>query len=184
MPHNFSFVIEDILAGMERPGTFAKLREDLEFLKMQNINAIVSLTETQLERAFVEEFGFRYLHLPIADFTPPHLDQIERFLNFLRKNEAEHVATVVHCGAGLGRTGTMLACALVEHGSNADAAIDRVRTLRPYSIETIEQEECIRRFAQAIAKRSSGSIFKNNPEGGKENDGGRKDMEPPSNQNG
>lgn len=159
MPHNFSFVIENVLAGMERPGTFAKLREDLEYLKIHKINAIVSLTETPLERAFIEEFGFRYLHMPVQDFTPPSCEQIEKFLSFQRRAEADTLATVVHCGAGLGRTGTMLACALVARGMPAEAAIDRVRTLRPYSIETVEQEDCVRHYAEVLAKRKGPIII-------------------------
>lgn len=152
MPHNFCFVIDGVLAGMERPGTFASLRDDLEFLKMQKVSAIVSLTETPLERAFIEEFGFRYLHLPVADFTPPTHEQINQFITFLLNAKQDGLATVAHCGAGLGRTGTMLACALVKFGYNAEAAIDCVRTLRPYSIETLEQEDCIRDYAEFLAK--------------------------------
>lgn len=160
MPNNFSFVIPSVLAGMERPGTFAKLRDDLEYLKQHRISAIVSLTEFPLEKAFVEEFGFRYLHLPVADFTPPTVVQIDQFLAFQRRAEADGLATVVHCGAGLGRTGTMLACALVARGHPAEAAIDRVRTLRPYSIETVEQEDSVREYTEVVAKRARGSIIK------------------------
>jgi len=152
MPHNFSFVIEGVLAGMECPGTFAKLRNDLEFFQSRNIRAVVSLTETPLDKAFIEEFGFRYLHLPVSDFTAPTLDQVKQFLEFLRAAQAEGQAVVVHCGAGLGRTGTMLACALVSRGMSAADALDTIRTLRPYSIETIEQEDCVRRFAEVLAK--------------------------------
>ncbi|HLX64143.1 MAG TPA: dual specificity protein phosphatase family protein [Planctomycetota bacterium] len=159
MPTNFSFVIESLLAGMERPGTFARLREDLEFLKDKKIGAIVSLTESPLEKAFVEEFGFRYLHLPIADFTAPTLRQIDEYIEFLKRAEAEQIATVVHCGAGLGRTGTLLACAFVARGLSADAAIERVRELRPFSIETVEQEECIADFADILARRRSDDIL-------------------------
>ncbi|MEI6232990.1 MAG: dual specificity protein phosphatase 23 [Planctomycetota bacterium] len=160
MPANFSFVIENVLAGMERPGSFARLREDFEFLKDEKISAIVSLTETPLERAFVEEFGFRYLHLPITDFTPPSIAQIDAFILFLKKAEADSLATVVHCGAGMGRTGTMLACALVTRGRSADAAIEQVRELRPHSIETAEQEECIEDYAEIVAKRRGDDIRK------------------------
>ncbi|HEY3324591.1 MAG TPA: dual specificity protein phosphatase 23 [Planctomycetota bacterium] len=167
MPNNFSFVIDGVLAGMERPGTFAKLREDLEFLKENKIHAIVSLTERGLEKAFIEEFGFRYLHMPVTDFTAPTFEQIQKFLAFQRRAEADGLATVVHCGAGLGRTGTMLACALVSRGSPAEAAIDKIRTLRPYSIETVEQEDCVRYFAEVLAK-SIGPIIMNDPDSGKE----------------
>src|SRR5262245_5636417 len=102
MPHNFSFIIQGKLAGMERPGTHGKLRDDLEFLRMKNVHAIVSLTESPLEKAFIEEFGFKYLHLPIPDFTPPTLEQIEKFLRFYREVELHGQGTLVHCGAGMG----------------------------------------------------------------------------------
>ena len=160
MPNNFSFVISGTLAGMERPGTFARLRDDLEFLKMRRISAIVSLTEAALEKAFIEEFGFRYLHLPLADFTPPTPIQVDEFIKFQRDSEGAGLATVVHCGAGLGRTGTMLACALVSRGFAAELAINRIRILRPYSIETIEQENAIRLYADVVAKRQSGGIIR------------------------
>ena len=41
MPHNFTFIIAGVLAGMERPGTFNKLREDLEFLLSKRVRAMV-----------------------------------------------------------------------------------------------------------------------------------------------
>jgi atypical dual specificity phosphatase len=165
MPHNFSFVIDGVLAGMECPGTYGRLRSDFEYLKSAGIGAIVSLTCRELQRAFVEEFGFRYLCLPVADFTPPALAQIEAFLAFQQSAEKDGLATVVHCGAGLGRTGTMLACALVSRGMTPQASIDRVRTLRPYSIETTEQEDCIYHFAEVLAKRA-GSGINQGPAGG------------------
>lgn len=150
---------------MERPGSYGKLRDDLEFLKIQNIHAIVSLTETPLEKAFIEEFGFRYLHLPIPDFTPPTNEQIERFLSFYNGVESQNCATLVHCGAGMGRTGTMLACVLVARGMQPEAAIDKVRTERPYSIETEEQEDAIRAFAALLAKRKKADSIPNSQQG-------------------
>jgi len=54
---------------------------------------------------------------------------------------------VVSCYAGIGRTGTVLACYLVHRGEEPAEAIIRVRRLRPGSIETPEQETAVRQYA-------------------------------------
>jgi len=153
MPTNFSFVIEKCLAGMERPGSNATLEEDLEFLKVQGIRGIVSLTQTPLKHTLVANYGFKYLHLPVEDFTPPALEQVQQFIGFLEEAETERCPVVVHCAAGQGRTGTLLACALVHKGASAVEAITALRTLRPHSIETSAQEMMVQDYEWIVRRR-------------------------------
>jgi len=157
MPRNFGFVLDGVLAGMERPGTHASLREDLEFLWQQGIRALVSLTEGPLDQALLAEFGFRCLHLPVADFGTPELTQIETFVAFQKQAESDGLPVAVHCGAGHGRTGTLLACALVQRGLTAAAALARLRALRPLSIETDEQEDLVRAFEEYVRRGHHGA---------------------------
>ncbi|XP_062872068.1 protein tyrosine phosphatase domain-containing protein 1 [Trichomycterus rosablanca] len=57
----------------------------------------------------------------------------------------------VHCHAGLGRTGVLLACFLVYTSRmTADEAISFVRSKRPRSIQTRRQLVCVRRFAEFL----------------------------------
>jgi atypical dual specificity phosphatase len=153
MPDNFSFVIEGRLAGMARPGRSSPLEEDLAFLMAQGIGAIVSMTERALDEGMVSGFGLRYLHLPVPDFCAPTIQQIEEFLAFLDGPGQNGV--VVHCYAGQGRTGTMLACALVHQGMSAEEAIRLVRAKRPPSIDTLVQEQIIFDFAALRVKITS-----------------------------
>ena len=146
MPDNFSFVIEGKLAGMARPGRSRPLEDDVEFLKAMGIGAIVSVTERPLDEQILEGLGLRYLHLPVPDFCAPTIHQIEEFLAFLEAASLDG-AVVVHCYAGQGRTGTLLACALVHQGMSAEEAIRIVRTKRPPSIDTFAQEQAIFDFA-------------------------------------
>jgi len=150
MPANFSFIIPGKLAGSARPGDWEDLSDDLAEMSEQGIRAIVSLTETPLDSEAIRRSGFSLLHLPIVDFTPPSLEQIAAFVEFVDKSLADGKAVVVHCAAGIGRTGTMLAAYLVHTGMNADEAIRAVRRKRPGSIETREQIETIRAYKKTI----------------------------------
>ncbi len=143
MIRNFSWLIEGEIAGMAKPASSVY---DFEFLKENGFEAIVSLTEFPLNEALIEEFGFSVKHIPVRDFEAPTLEQIEEFVVFAEKARAEGKKLVVHCDAGIGRTGTVLACYLVSKGCSAAKAIEEVRVKRPGSIETIEQEELVMKY--------------------------------------
>ena len=140
MIRNFSWLIEGEIAGMAKP---ASTVSDFEFLKDNNIDAIVSLSEFPLDENLVEEFGFEVKHIPVRDFESPRMEQVEDFLKFAKEIRAEGKKLVIHCDAGAGRTGTMLACYLVSKGYDAAKAIEEVRRKRPGSIETPGQEEIV-----------------------------------------
>jgi protein-tyrosine phosphatase len=56
----------------------------------------------------------------------------------------------VACMGGVGRSGTVAACALLEAGMTPDAAIATVRAVRhPTAVETVAQERFVRSFAAA-----------------------------------
>ena len=141
---DFTWIVPDALAAMSRPRS---LRRALESLKDHGISVIVSLTKSRLEPALVEEFGFEYHHLPLEDFTAPTYDMILRFIGIVNNARKTGESTVVHCMAGLGRSGTMAACYLVSIGYSSREALDKIRALRPGSVETVEQEEAIHEFA-------------------------------------
>lgn len=148
-PRNFSWLVEGEIAGLGRPGGFgvtgsrgtdSRLEAELTFLADQGIRALVSLTEERLDEGVSGNFPFEYLHIPIVDMMPPTMDQVDRFIEFADRAESRGKAVAVHCDAGRGRTGTMLACYLVWKGYITADAVNRVREKRPGSIETTDQE--------------------------------------------
>ena len=118
--------------------------------------AIVSLTELPLHKTFIEEFGFEYKHIPVVDLTSPTQGQIDEFVAFINSLTSSKKKTVVHCDAGIGRTGTMLACYLVSKGYSAQKAVTEVRRKRPGSVETLEQEDTIIKYEERLLKKRRG----------------------------
>ena len=127
MAERFSWVVKDIIAGMERPGLFQNLKDDLSFLNEKGIDVIVNL-----EEYFWEYPEFDVLHLPIADFNPPMQDDFDNFIEFVRTKFDEGKRVLVHCHAGMGRTNVMLASYLVYKDKiDPDHALQSVKKLRP-----------------------------------------------------
>lgn len=141
-PTNFSW-IADGLAGSGRPMS----RAEFDWMRGQGVDSVISMTEDPLPPEWTA--GVRYLHLPTEDLTPPSQGDIRRAVEFARGRISEGGRVAVHCAAGRGRAGTILACYLVSHGGlSADEAIVRVRQERPGSIEVEGQQDAIRRWAR------------------------------------
>ena len=143
--NGFSWVIENEIAGMASPMG----RDDAlwQWLADKGIGLVVSLTTRAPDSNLLASHGLELLHLPVPDFTPPPPDAIDQFIEHARFQRHEGRAIVVHCGAGIGRTGTLIACYLVDQGMTAEQAIREVRGKRPGSVETPEQEAAVRGFA-------------------------------------
>ena len=147
---NFSYILDNEIAGCAHPGGRGNSVEGVAELVQEGIGAIVSLDEEGIPVYVVADFGMHYLHLPVPDFESPTLDQGRRFVDFVRAQRESGRSIAIHCRAGYGRTGTMLACYLVWKGSTAQDAIAEVRRRRPGSIETREQELFVERFAREV----------------------------------
>lgn len=142
-PHSFSWIEKGKLAALARPGS----PDDLEWLRKQGIDLLISLTEDPPNPRWVNDAGLLLLHVPVIDMEAPTQEQLERCVTSILKANAQNMGVAVHCGAGLGRTGVILAGYFVSKGLTAKNAIARVRRLRPGSIETEEQEQVIAEFA-------------------------------------
>lgn len=76
--------------------------------------------------------GFRHVELFFTDGTTPSDSIVDRFLD---EAENEEGALAVHCKAGLGRTGSLIALYAMKHyGFPAAAFIGWIRLARPGSI--------------------------------------------------
>jgi atypical dual specificity phosphatase len=145
----FSWIDRPHLAALAMPDSAA----DLAWLRRQGVEVLVSLTEEPLPRHWVNEAGLMAVNVPVPDMEAPTDRQLDLLLDTIRKANSSGMGVAIHCAAGLGRTGTVLAAYFVAKGLSSREAVDKVRNLRPGSVETVEQERAIERFAARAARR-------------------------------
>lgn len=149
-PDGFSWIDKPHLAGL----AFPQAREELQWLRRQGIQLLISLSEDPPRRDWINDAGLLLLHVPVEDFHPPTQRQIDLCISSIEKVHQQGMGAAVHCRAGLGRTGTILACWLVAQGKQPGEAVREIRRLRPGSVETSEQVDAIEEFARR--RRSGG----------------------------
>jgi protein-tyrosine phosphatase/nicotinamidase-related amidase len=150
-----------ILPGRKDRGR--SLAEDLDTLKSEEVTRMVSLvTSEELEwagvprlRAEAVKRGIELMQCPIRDQAIPSAADAEALVHWILAGVDAKENVVVHCMGGLGRSGTITACALVARGASAEEAIATVRKARgPRAIEIAEQEQFVRDFAHRRAAAS------------------------------
>ena len=151
-PGAFHWVLMGQLAGMQRPGLLKPEEQDLAALARLGCRVLVTLTEEPYDVRKLEPLGIRGFHFPIPDMGVPSFQAALTICRDFDTWIESDLPTVLHCKAGLGRTGTMLACLLVYRGENGVQAIDRVRSVNRYYIQSPEQLAFVGEFARRLGR--------------------------------
>ncbi len=139
-------------------GDPARLKRDLDAIVASGAVALLTLVETtELEMLGLADLGERtraaglgWYHLPIPDFGAPGAGfeaGWEHVGAALYGHLERGSGVIVHCLAGLGRTGTVAARMLIESGLSPAGALARVRAVRPGSVQSPQQLAYIRAAA-------------------------------------
>ena len=144
-PDNFSWIIEEKLAGSAIPTS----KEEIDWVKQEGVKSIVTIREEPLEDEWIKDVT--YLHVHSNDMGVPEFDDLIKSIDFIHQRITNEEPVMVHCLAGLGRTGTILACYLIKYEDmTAGDAIEKVRQERHGSIQSFSQEEIIFRFEKFV----------------------------------
>jgi atypical dual specificity phosphatase len=144
-PTNFSWLLDAKLAGSGMPTTI----EEINWIKNQGVKSIVTMTEYGLPQTWVDEI--EYLHVPTEDLTAPDIDKIDSTVDYIAERIKNGEPVMVHCAAGIGRTGTILASYLIKYQKmSAQKAIDLVRKERPGSIQSTSQEIAVSSYEKFL----------------------------------
>jgi len=137
------------------------LDADLQAISDWGASAVVTLIEEcEFGLLGVPDFGtkvsstFRWLWLPIPDGGVPSEEFESRWDDAgpeLHGRLAAGERVLVHCRAGLGRTGLVASRLLVEAGMTPLQAIRAVRGARRGTVETLVQEQYVLRLPEMLA---------------------------------
>jgi len=147
VPSGFSWFVKGKVAASGFPASKRQFR----WLSLQGIKAIITLTEYPLSEDAAHYFEL--IHIPMQDHLPPSPEKLLYAASQIQKKVEEGKPVLVHCLAGQGRTGCVLAAWLIQNGVNVSEAIARVRELRPGSIENGQESSLYQ--LQSIVRSSN-----------------------------
>jgi atypical dual specificity phosphatase len=139
-PTNFSWIKEGNLAGSGLPLT----QEEFRWVVDKGIKSIVTVREVPLPSKWFDGSDVDYLHLMVEDYGAPSMEVMDEAVNYIDKKIRSGKPVMVHCAAGKGRTGAVLAAYMIKKENlTAEQAIEKIRIMRPGSVQSITQETAL-----------------------------------------
>ena len=121
-------------------------KEYLIYLRNEEgVVGCINLTGKPWPNDWASATGLEYSHIPVTDMKPLTNEQAMDGIEFMDRL-VEKGAVMVHCAAGVGRTGSLISMYLIYHGMDPRSAVALVRERRPGSVETRAQYEKVLGF--------------------------------------
>ena len=136
-PTGFVWVEKGKLAASGYPAS----RGQLVWLVGQGIDSILTLTPEPLPGEWVRGLPLEVKHLPMMDHHVPSVDTLEGGASFIQSQVDRGKTVLVHCLAGEGRTGCVLAAYLIkDRRLGAAEALKALRKVKPVFVEWAQEK--------------------------------------------
>ena len=149
------------LSVMAKPVSGEWIEDEFSNISSMGINRIVSLLEAHeayelgldSEKQLSEKYNMEFISYPIVDRgLPSSINEFLQFTNSLYHEVVLGLNIVIHCRAGIGRTGVVAAGILLHHGFDPKDAFDLISKQRRVEVpDTQAQIDWLIKAYKALA---------------------------------
>ncbi|OLS23344.1 MAG: hypothetical protein HeimC3_25080 [Candidatus Heimdallarchaeota archaeon LC_3] len=145
----FYWIIENEIAG----SSLIHNKSSVDILKTNNVKIVVSLTYPKEVAELLKGTEITHIQLPIPDFGVPDNEIVENFVSISKMAKENNQPLLVHCYAGCGRTGVMLAVYLMKtYNYTYEKSLKKIRSIRECAIESKNQHDFLKKMNSAQRK--------------------------------
>jgi predicted protein tyrosine phosphatase len=147
-PTGFVWVDKGRLAASGYPAS----RKQVEWIRAKGIDVVLTLTENGLPDTLTDGIPMEFLHISMRDHEVPDPALLGQGAALVQARLDAGKNVLVHCLAGEGRTGCVLAAYEIrERGIGAGEALRILREVKPAFVER-PQEKAVREFAGGLGQ--------------------------------
>ena len=153
---------ENKIGTMARPRGNDWLDDEIKWLKIREVDCLVSLLENseewdlglQREREFCENWGIEFINFPIKDVNiPTNENEFIQLAIELANQIRENKKVVIHCRMGIGRASILAAAIMINLGFEGKDVFDIIGKYRELKVpDTEEQRDWILSIEENLKK--------------------------------
>ena len=163
--YNIQTLGQDFLAIMAKPIAGEWVDDEFQSLADREIRQIVSLLEIseayelglQHEQEFTEKYAMQFTSFPIPDRSvPSSISAYQKLVQNIAQQVQSGQNTVIHCRAGIGRSGLVAAGVLLCNGLQPEEAFQQISLKRGVQVpDTTEQRHWLIENYRTIVQSDS-----------------------------
>ncbi|KAL4432477.1 hypothetical protein ABPG74_013331 [Tetrahymena malaccensis] len=139
----------------------AKPEDFVSIFKQINIQKVIQLNQEKYDESKFTQAGIQHVKIIFPDGGIPTNEQVEKFIQEVDRTEGN---VAVHCQAGLGRTGTMIALyCMKQYYFPARPLIAYIKMVRPGSIHGPQHHFIVSKEKEFLPKETQKLQVKYNP---------------------
>ncbi|AUI88205.1 hypothetical protein BS333_17775 [Vibrio azureus] len=136
--------------GHKREGKVDYNSDVVSALLRAEVRHVISFNEfLSPEISELDHAGITFTHFPTEDFTPPQMTDIQRASEICSNMTDGNV--FIHCGAGFGRTGTVISGIEIIQDGTKKYKHERTRAYKNNGVETIEQVKLLDKLYETVS---------------------------------